>query len=352
MQIRYLTDTEKKTSRELWEEAFSEDSRSFVDYYYTEKIRGNRILAVPETDGKIAAMVQQNPYAVRADSRVWKIDYLVGVATRIKRRHQGYMRALLMKMMKDMRREDVPFCFLMPADPAIYRPFGFAYIYDQPQWKLTADAERILQRKELIPERAGDPEYYGLLHDAAEWLDNWLRRCFRVSTVRDTQYLLNQVHEIASENGCLQVLFHDGEIVGLLSEWGWEKREQRFLYAEDKYMEPAAASRPAIMARIISPAILAPVICLNSSVQEEELTIRLRLHDPLIPENDGAWIWRLRKEDSVMEPDNESNTDHADLELTVPELTQWLFGYREPEQAAGFAEKIQTLGRIFLDEVV
>ena len=44
--IRYLTAEEKPLSRDLWEEAFPEDSRSFDDYYYSEKIKGNRILAL------------------------------------------------------------------------------------------------------------------------------------------------------------------------------------------------------------------------------------------------------------------------------------------------------------------
>ena len=42
--IRYLTEEERGLSRDLWEEAFPEDSRSFDDYYFSEKIRENRIL--------------------------------------------------------------------------------------------------------------------------------------------------------------------------------------------------------------------------------------------------------------------------------------------------------------------
>lgn len=34
--IRYLKETEKYKSRELWEEAFPEDSKSFDDYYLTK----------------------------------------------------------------------------------------------------------------------------------------------------------------------------------------------------------------------------------------------------------------------------------------------------------------------------
>lgn len=37
--IRYLTEEERRLSRDLWEEAFPEDSRSFDDYYFSEKIK-------------------------------------------------------------------------------------------------------------------------------------------------------------------------------------------------------------------------------------------------------------------------------------------------------------------------
>ena len=41
MQIRKLEDEEKGRTRRLYEEVFSEDSPSFVDYYYTEKTKDN-----------------------------------------------------------------------------------------------------------------------------------------------------------------------------------------------------------------------------------------------------------------------------------------------------------------------
>lgn len=54
-------------------------------------------------------------------------------------RHRGYMRSLLLQMMEDMRKRQLPFCFLMPAAEAIYTPFQFAFIYDQPVWNLKED---------------------------------------------------------------------------------------------------------------------------------------------------------------------------------------------------------------------
>ena len=48
MEIRYLNQEEKERSRKLWEECFPEDSARFLDYYYQEKCRDNRILVLED----------------------------------------------------------------------------------------------------------------------------------------------------------------------------------------------------------------------------------------------------------------------------------------------------------------
>ena len=37
--LKYLNGQEKERCRSLWEEAFPEDSQSFVDYYFKEKMK-------------------------------------------------------------------------------------------------------------------------------------------------------------------------------------------------------------------------------------------------------------------------------------------------------------------------
>lgn len=304
--IRYLLDEEKGESRELWEEAFPEDSWSFVDYYFKEKIKDNRVLVleeeVAETDmehGWIASMIHLNPYGIRAAGERWKVDYLVGVATRKDRRHRGYMRSLLNRMMENMRNEGMPFCFLMPADEAIYRPFGFTYIYRQPSMDVKAGV--VLEEREILAGRSGEdtgrrdgrnqaealgrmgtPEVPGMLKvpgvsglpgmsempgmsqvseitnmpdlpRLSAWMNAWLVSRYEVFAIRDEAYVCRLLKEIASENGNFRLLYDQGNLVGMRSEWGLEKREQRLLYGENSYVEEIAPPKPAIMARIITP---------------------------------------------------------------------------------------------------
>lgn len=353
MEIRYLDASERGVSRKLWEEAFSEDSQSFDDYYFQEKLKDNRILVLEEA-GRIDSMIHLNPYLLQVKNFRWRVDYLVGVATGKNCRHRGYMRRLLTQMMADMRAEEMPFCFLMPADEAIYRPFGFTYIYRQPHWTWKRAVEAGLIRRPLLPwqDTPGSRRY---LEELADWMNRWLGKQYQVYAVRSAEYLFRLMKEIASEDGSFDVLYDGDTMIGMESRWGWGEKEQRLLYGEAPYIEASSEAKPAIMARIISVESFLRAVCLKASVKEEERTLTLRLTDPLIPENDGVWTWRLNHETSwakkAMETEDACFAEPA-LKLTITELTSWLFGYELPEAVGGYADVVETLDGVFLDEAV
>ena len=226
--IVYLTGDEKQCCRKLWEEAFPEDSREFGDYYFREKLKDNRILALVEEaeeeqlgiqeikarrtgetklSGNVQAMLHRNPYRLMVCGQQWQVDYLVGVATRKERRHRGYMRQLLLRMMDDMRRERMPFCFLMPADEAIYRPFGFTFIFRQPWFELTERGQGlrterwIPYRGEISSQVMEKKESEKKLAVLSGWMNQWLANQYQVYAVRDEAYLSRLAKELASEEG-------------------------------------------------------------------------------------------------------------------------------------------------------
>lgn len=351
--VRYLETKEKRGCRSLWEEAFPEDSRQFDDYYFMEKMKDNRVLVLEE-DGRIVSMLHQNPYRIRVRGQVWRSDYIVGVATAEDRRHRGYMRQLLNHMMEEMWSEQMPFCFLMPADEAIYRPFGFVYIYDQPQWEL---AEGIaLEARPLLPWKDSLGQK-GWLAGLADWMDGWLKNRYQVYAVRDEAYLRRLIRELESEDGTFDVLYDEDAMVGIRCEWGLEKREQRLLMVEPPYQREKDEAKPAIMARIICLEQFVKAIRLKEDVPEEELRILLEVEDPLIPQNSGCWYWNVNRETSWLERCGQGSGDaiaerKPDISITAAELTGWLFGYDVPEAVHGYGNMIETLKSVFLDEVV
>lgn len=417
----YLDDAQKQETRELWEGIFSEDSRSFVDYYYREKMKDNRVLAIRE-DGVLQAMLHQNPYLLAVGKWRWRVDYLVGVATRPEKRHQGYMRRLLTVMMAEMRTEKMPFCFLMPASEAIYLPFGFTFIFRQPKWRLRSlgsgsdsfsegfARKQVLCKGDLnIGEDYSRPGRRGYLGELAKWMNQWLSVRYQVYAVRDEAYLRRLFLELASENGSFDVLMDRHGIAGMQAFWGIDEVEQRLLYGKEPYVEEEKdTEKPAIMARIITPEVFVKAIHLRSEEREDERAIRLYLEDPLIPENDGLWIWHLNHEMSWMERgendkkwitegsadcgklDEKSIVEKCektglcktsgtkdsakaagisgeticeykhktececewDLCMSIAEFTSWLFGYSVPAVVGEWDKVVEPLKGVFLDEVV
>lgn len=366
--IRYLDNQEKVLTKELWREAFPEDSEEFLDYYDQEKMPTNQVL-VREEEG-ICSMLHLNPYALQVKNTNWNVAYVVAVATKAQLRHRGYMRSLLLRMMQDMRKQKMPFCFLMPAAEAIYTPFQFTFIYDQPIWKLKEGLE-LTQisveepiKEEPSTECSQQVQEEGLKR-IADWMQNWLEERYEVFAKRDLSYVKSLLHEVKSEDGTMNLLYDGDRMVGVWATWGREKKEQRFLYTEDGYSE-LEEKKPAIMARIITPETFVPVIHLKQQVQIEQLQICLELEDQMIPQNSGRFLWTLDQEGSELENLDEQIETMEEalaqtkwdsekvLHLRIEELTQWLFGYGIPDAVKNYSgtDQIEVLSRIFLDEVV
>lgn len=367
--IRYLEQQEKFRSRELWQEAFPEDSESFADYYYEHKVKDNRIL-VKEEDGRIVSMLHLNPYMVQVKKQIYKLDYIVGVATAADCRKQGHMRDLLYAMLGDLYQEQTPFTFLMPADRRIYEPFDFTYIFDQPKWKLRPEFERRLGEDELkkpIPKKGGllRRPWQTLseldIQRLSDWVNGWLAARFQVYCKRDEAYMERLARELASEDGYLELLYLLQEVngqrwanmTGLYGEWGLKQREVRTLLCGSEYIQDADTPKPAIMARIVDLKEMLRSICLRrgwKAGEPEEECLGVCVIDHIIKDNQGDFIWHLNREGSWLEPvEDAAGRDMIFHEVSIAQLAGWLFGY---EVMPGWMEAVEPLRGVYLDEVV
>lgn len=340
--IRYLETEEKGRCLALWNEAFPEDSRSFCDYYFKEKMKDNRVL-VCEEENRIVSMLHRNPYRIYIRGAETVCDYIVGVATAVSERHKGHMRGLLIAMLRDMNEERMPFTFLMPARETLYLPYDFRYVFDQPRWVLrySPDIKR-------VPFTHGN-----LQEDLAEWQNAWLKRQYEVFAVRDESYLRRMQKELESENGVCRLIYDDDWFVGMESEWGFKEREMRYLYTGDRY-RTLVSKKPAIMARIVCLPEFLKYIRLAEDCPEEELMVEIGIHDLFVPQNQGVWLWKLNKEGSELTQESRFIAKGKTTVFTIAELTQWLFGYAVPQQVEELAggNYIEPFRSVFLDEVV
>ena len=165
--IHYLTDAERIRSRALYDEVFVEDADAFSELYYQIKAQDNQIL-VAEDNGVIVSMLHRNPYTFRFRGTSIPAEYIVAVATKVTYRHQGLMRELLTKALRDMYADGRPFTFLMPADEAIYTPFDFRLMgNDDEESLVTRKPEELAEEYDLFVEK--DAQYQKRHIEWPEW---------------------------------------------------------------------------------------------------------------------------------------------------------------------------------------
>ena len=335
--LTYLDAEDKDETKHLWHMCFPEDSESFIEYYYKEKTKDNEIL-VKKDNGLLISMVQYNPYAVKLRGRLWKLDYLVGVATEESRRREGHFRDVFVKMLHDEEAAGKPITYLVPVNPAVYAPMGFTFIGNVASYELTEEAKKTLTRTvcQDTPEDCGR---------AAVYMEQWLGARYEMYTRRDAAYVSRLIKELASENGTLEFLEQDGRLVGLDAYWGWEVREHRLLYAEDAYTVKTG-EKLWNMARLTNIGALLAAFGLKQAEQQGEekrmLTLGIRMNDPILEMNNGEFVWTIGETGSSLkarkpEPDTCGCTENVSiwLEAKPEELVSWLFGCRKAEEIWG-----------------
>ena len=219
MKPRKLQLYEHIRTRQLWEEIFTEDTPEFLDYYYSEKTRDNEIYVIEDGD-EIVSMLHLNPYDMRIRDKVYQTHYIVAVATKEAYRKRGLMRQLLNHALQIMTERGEPFTFLMPAAEAIYKPFGFEFIYEQ-------------NREKVYGTRCADTGLeleYAVERDCeavAEFANQWLRK-YEVVTWRNAEYYKVLLAELASEDGGILLAKRSGKLEGVFW-YGIKFQNERFL---------------------------------------------------------------------------------------------------------------------------
>ena len=346
-------------ARKLYEEIFDEDSPAFVDYYFRVKAAENEIFVVENEKQEILATLHLNPYEMMFCGEKVKTNYIVAVATRADCRHQGMMRSLLQASLQEMYRREETFTWLMPAAEAIYRPFGFRFIYEKNKMTVTAD---VLQRAETDKnwQIHSDQEVSGDIfceeakkEDLAElacFAEKQLSKLAEVYTVQDIAYFEQRMQEVGCEGGSLILIRKEKEICGYFLALK-KDREAWEIVVEDAVQKKAfpavlhwfgasegkctftafpqiweqyaqSENVPAIMGRLVH---LERFVCCLKIKKEQEWKIRLT--DSLIPENNGYFIIKTGIEGgSLIRVENLSEKEKKMFcSMDIGQLTEELF---------------------------
>lgn len=378
MEVKKLTGEACKKTRTLWEEVFSEDTKQFTDYYFENKAPQNIAYVIGEEP--FHAMMFRTPYTLKLWEQKREISYLVGVATKKEFRHKGYMTALLIKAFQEMYREKNPFTFLMPANPAIYEPFDFTYVYSRPIWKLkneTATAtwlESLMQEnKDSFPKRSENKEFLlkvaehisemdnkslqqqngiqqlaekmrqedyiftsiqsiaakkgeeglsSIFQKLSDFANQWLRERYQIYAYRDVAYYQMQWKELLAQNGDIFLLLKEEQIVGFFL-YAREEDEiaiQEVMEQEEglfPFLKEEEEKEPIIMARIIHFEEMMKLVR-----SPKNRTILVEIEDDLIAENEGLYRVEMTPKGSTVTRLKESRT--PEISLNIGQLTPYL----------------------------
>ena len=81
MDFRLINEQTLPQAADLWDECFEKKDTPFHQWYFSQYcLKQNRILG-GFRDGRLATMLHLNPYALQLRGKVWKVPYIVGVAT-------------------------------------------------------------------------------------------------------------------------------------------------------------------------------------------------------------------------------------------------------------------------------
>lgn len=345
--LQKLEKSEVMSTRKLWEEVFSEDSREFVDYYYSDKASENMTFVLKERE-EIISMLHLTPYqaVLRALQRKeGNVSYIVGVATKETWRHKGCMRKLLCEAFLELYKRKEPFAFLMPADPEIYRPFSFEYIYERKEYFLhegklseeklvwlAEDNSRSLflqdNQGETCTIRLANANDIGKLTAFAEAV---LAHRYDFYLKHTEKYFKVLIKETESQKGGIFLFERQEKLLGyavcaldgrepffqeiLLKEKGRSQLTGELFLAKEM-------KKPIIMARIMH---IEAMLSMLESHEEKELL--LEIEDKDIPLNQGIFQWNIGKGYSKVQRLQEEMPDTLKtmIKITIKELSQQIF---------------------------
>ncbi len=339
--LKYLDNSEKDKTREIWEIIFKEDTKEFLDYYYTYKNIDNKILC-KYVDNNIASMLHLNPYNILMGSKIYKTYYIVAVGTLKEHRKKGYMAEILNKSLNDMYKENIPFTFLRPAKKEIYLPFEFEYIYDHNYLSLSNDG---LKEVSICEE-----DY----EELANFTNDILMKKYNVFCLRDYNYIKVLHQEVKSENGDIVKLFDENKFVGYYVYWGIKEKIVRDIFLDDKFTN-ITSTKPLVMARIVNLYEFFKNFSLKDTVTEP-INICLNIKDNIIKENNGIFRLTVSNNSSYIERINTSIG--SVLNIDIQDLLSVCFGYKNinvftnNDYILKSFSKINLLDKVFIIEEV
>lgn len=343
MEIFYCENRNIDSVYNLWQTVF-EDSKSFCDYYFKEKLIDNKIL-VAEDNQNIVSMIHLNPYEILFSDCKIHTEYIVGVATSHSYRKRGILKLTMSKAICDMYQSKTEFTFLTTVDENIYSRYNFKYInsYFETEFdRIKVHVQNGCEAVDLTDER---------LEDFLNYYSKKLKE--RAHIVRDRAYTERLIKEMKCENGYIKLFYRNknlkGYILLYINNLDIQIREIMF---DSEILKDIVSYIQSIMAdkkvkavhflddrleyifqscfnshTVLKPYVMARLVYMKSFIERIKSTtvfnFNIRIYDSVVKQNNSVFNWSISSNGSIFK-----KTDRTeDISMDIGTLSQWLLGY-------------------------
>lgn len=246
------------------------------------------------------------------------------------------------------------------------RGYGFQYIYDRPHYALNTETislemlERaargttvMLDIPNVTLQAVAQKDMLSLAH----FVNARLCRQYGFFVIRSAAYYEEVQKRLLDSGGNLFQIMENGmrkgyfictdTAAGSIGEVVFDQTFDR-----ECYLLTEKGKAPAVMARIVNMPEMLRHVAGNGNI-----TIAIRLSDPVIAENDGLFLWYIGEEGSRMERVEDPGAEKADdssmrpeVTTTIGAFTAFLFSYMKLKQNAKF-DSIYLAGPAFINEI-
>lgn len=216
------SERDRESAYKLWSQCFT-DSSSYIEYYFSQRFKNENYTLV-EREGEILGGMHTNPYSMNFCGDIKKSYYLVAIGTYPQYRGEGVLRELMESFFERCREEKVREVFLLPINPEIYSPYGFAYTHYLENYEISLEKTGGRNHKNLKIHEMKAVEVEKKIERIAEkklQVLNYINsenQKFRSSLIKSQEEFEAYISELNFEGGHIYWLENsEGKILGTFS---------------------------------------------------------------------------------------------------------------------------------------
>jgi len=358
MQIREITENEYFEAMKLSMYAFQYKVPEVDIPARKESLKNHNILGIWDDDNILAAKLHIIPLTIFMKDAEWKMGGIAGVATYPEFRRKGYVNALIIESLKQMRNNNQIVSLLHPFDISFYRKYG---------WEVLSEQKKITFEKvnlKFLETQPGFIKRYSKESHNEEIEKIYQQYCTQHTGMlkRDTNWWKQHVY---NEDSQLAVYYHSwnearGYLLYQVKDRKMEVEELvaldhharkglwNFICQHDSMVEtvtinlashdpfPYFLPQPKVKMEL-APYFMARIVdaeeCLRKfPFQEENEPLFLHLEDTHAPWNNGSYLLG-KGEIRVFKEKTGGQCVHPPkkgIQLNINSLSAILFGYKRP----------------------